>query len=441
MNERSAIHPKCTGAVLLCTAVLFLSPFSLLRAEKLTLSDGIRLVAENNREIKIKQQDESIFHADTLIARSRLLPRADGSYAQKYQDVQPGVIIGSQSAPTAEKSYYTYSLAIQQLLYDFGGVWSGFEASKRVFETKQLDTKRTKNFVALQFAFTYCDLLEAEKMVAVAGKEKERLGTHLANAQALYNEGVITKNDLLQAQVRLSDAKQKMLTAQNLAKIHHSRLNNMLARPLTTNFETEETVGAVPDDTDLEKAQEAAEKDRYEMKILDTALQVTRFEESAKRSEYFPKFFLEGRYDYMKNRYQVHEGIWGVIVGMNINLLSGGSTQAGLAKIAGQRQRLMTERKKLIDDIRLEVERYYLEMVDAQEKMKVTKGAIVQAEENLRINKVKYADGVATATEVIDAITLLTIAEMNYYRSLYEFNRAHAGFAHAIGKDLLEVYK
>jgi len=71
-----------------------------------------------------------------------------------------------------------------------------------------------KNYVALQFVLTYYDLLEAEKMVTVAAGEKGRLDLHLANAKTLFQEGVITKNDLLQAEIKLSDAQQKLLTAQ-----------------------------------------------------------------------------------------------------------------------------------------------------------------------------------------------------------------------------------
>lgn len=410
-------------------------------AEKLTLADGVRLVTVDSRAVKIAEQEESISQADTLIARSLLLPRADGRYTQNYQELQPGMINPAGVVFTGERSYYTYSLIMQQLLYDFGGTISYFQSNKRIYETKQLETKRIKNYLALQFASTYYNLLESEKMVIVAEREKERLEGHLSNAQSLYKEGVITKNDLLQAEVRLSDAKQKLITSQNLRKIHHSELNNLLARPLTTTIETEEANVVPATSVNLEEAQGSAEKDRYEMKIVDTTLEAAKLEESGKRAEYFPNFFLQGRYDYMKNKFALHEGMWAVLVGMNINFLSGGSTQAGLAKIASQKQRLIVERSKLIDDIRFEVERYYLEMVDAQEKMKVTKDATAQAEENLRINKVKYTDGVGTATDVIDAITLLSVAETNYYRSLYEFNRAYAGLMYSTGQDLVGIYR
>lgn len=80
-------------------------------------------------------------------------------------------------------------------------------------------------------------------------------------------------------------------------------------------------------------------------------------------------------------------------------------------------------------------------MKNAQEKILVTKDAIAQAEENLRINKIRYEEGIGTATDVIDAIAILTTAETNYYRAIYEFKKAEAGFLFAIGQNLLSAYR
>jgi outer membrane protein TolC len=82
-----------------------------------------------------------------------------------------------------------------------------------------------------------------------------------------------------------------------------------------------------------------------------------------------------------------------------------------------------------------------LDLKTARERISVTKDVVGQAEENLRIDRVRYSEGVGTATEVLDAVALLTIAETNLYRSVYDFKRAEAGFVYSIGKDLPEVYK
>jgi outer membrane protein len=416
---------------------------SIAYADVLTLPDGLRLVTEENRLVKITLREEAVSEADTLLARSRMLPNINASLTQTFLTYQPEVIFGPQSVPMSEKNFLSYSLSIQQTLYDFKGDASRYESSKLILETKKIDTKRIRTLVSLDFTLIYFDILESEKMVIVAEKEVQRLESHLRDAKNLYDEGVITKNDLFQAEVRLSDVKQRLMAVRNLRAINASRLNSVLARPLKTDVQVMD-VKETPSDglnLDMEKAWELAESQRPEIQIVDTTLKSLDMEEAAKRSEYYPKFFLQGGYDFTENRYQVHEGNWSLTAGINLNLFSGGSTKAEVLKIKQQRLKLFGQRDKLIDEVKLEVEKYILDLKTAREKITVTKDAVGQAEENLRINRVRYSEGVGTATEVLDAVTLLTIAETNLYRSLYDFRRAEAGLVYSIGKDLSEVYK
>jgi outer membrane protein TolC len=411
--------------------------------EVLTFAQGLRLAADNNRVIKVTQQQENISRADTLIAKSVLLPNVNASASQTFLSYQPKAIFGLQIVPTADKSFVSYSLGVQQLLYDFQGSVSRYRASQSVLDTKRLDTLRVRNQVSLDFAVAYFDLLEAEKLVQVAEKEVESVQGHLRDATNLYENGVITKNDLLQAEVRLSDARQKLLNARNLRAITASRLNTVLSRPLTSEVQVtdidETPAGHVI--LDREKAWEAAIETRPEMRIVDETMRSLNFEETARKSEYYPRFFAGASYDYTENRYMFHQGNASLLLGMTLNLFSGGSTKAELLKVDYQRTQLQEQRARLADEIRLEVERNILDLRNAVERIRVTKDAAGQAEENLRINRVRYEEGVGTATEVLDAVTLLTVAETNYYRSLYDLRRAESAVLYSIGKDLLEVYK
>lgn len=445
MSQRGKSEMKNKSEFLIVFLILIFSFIyaSIAYADVLTLPDGLRLVTEENRLVKITLREEAVSEADTLLARSRMLPNINASLTQTFLTYQPEVIFGPQSVPMSEKNFLSYSLSIQQTLYDFKGDASRYESSKLILETKKIDTKRIRNLVSLDFTLIYFDILESEKMVIVAEKEVQRLESHLRDAKNLYDEGVITKNDLFQAEVRLSDVKQRLMAVRNLRAINASRLNSVLARPLKTDVQVMD-VKETPSDglnLDMEKAWELAESQRPEIQIVDTTLKSLDMEEAAKRSEYYPRFFLQGGYDFTENRYQVHEGNWSLTAGINLNLFSGGSTKAEVLKIKQQRLKLFGQRDKLIDEVKLEVEKYILDLKTAREKITVTKDAVGQAEENLRINRVRYGEGVGTATEVLDAVTLLTIAETNLYRSLYDFRRAEAGFIYSIGKDLSEVYK
>ena len=436
-----------TGVSCITTFLLVMTFFALListaHSETLTLPAGLKLVNENSRLIKITGHEEKISEADTLIAKSRTLPEINAGWGYTSLADQPTAIFGLQTVPVSERDFLFYSLNVQQTLYDFQKSASKYEASKKMLNARKIDTERVRNLLAIDFVLVYLDLLEAENLLKVSEKEVERLESHLRDAKSLYEEGVITKNDLLQAEVKISDAKQRLLAVRNLRAVTASRLNSILVRPLTADMQVEEIREASPRfvEMDREKAWEIAEQQRPEVKIVEETLKALELERTAKKAEYYPKFFLKGGYDYTENRYQVHEGNWALTLGMGINLFQGGATRAELMKIDSQRLKLIEEKNRLMDDIRLEVERYLLDLKTARERVDVTKDAAQQAEENLRINRVKYEEGAGTATDVLDAVTLLTVAETNNYKSVYDLKKAEAAVLYAIGTELSEVYK
>jgi len=409
-------------------------------SEMLTLSDGLRLATDNNRLIKITSASKDIASADTLTARSRLLPKIDASLNQTFLAHQPGARFDSQAAFLAEKSSLSYGIDIYQTIYDFGANLSRYEASRAALDVTKLDIVRVKNLVALNFISSYFDLLETEKMVVVAREETERFESHLKVAQSLYDEGVITKSDLLQAEVMLSNAKQRFVTMKNRRSFNSSNINNILARPISAPVQVVDVPTGTLEVVELEKAWDTAGRERSEIKIIDNQLRVLDFQETAAKSGYYPTLFAQGGYNYTENRYEFPSENWSLILGVNLNVFSGGSTKAEVSKVLYQKQQLLEQKKKLIDDIKLEVEKNYLDLKNALEKIQVTKDAVGQAEENLRINKIRYEEGVGTSTDVVDAITLLTTTETNYYRAVYELQRARAGLQYATGLDLVSIY-
>ncbi|MHB8881804.1 MAG: TolC family protein [Thermodesulfovibrionales bacterium] len=412
-------------------------------AAELSLADGLLRATDASRLLKIALHEEEIFRADADIEGARMLPAVSAGFGGTMLASQPAAIFGPNTVPLSQKDFLAYSLSIQQTLYDFRGNASRYEASRIKADAKKLDTERLRNLVAVDFALTYLDLLEAQKLMSVAGKEVESLGAHARDAGTLYEEGVVTKNDLLQAEVRLSDARQRLLVTANLRSFHASRLNSLLNNPLEEPLQPVEVdLTSMPAfDMPLEQIWQLALQQRAELRMLQEIMAALDLDETARKAEYFPRLFVRGGYDFTENRYQVHEGNWSVTLGLGISLYSGGTTRAELLKIGSQRARLSEQRNKLVDDIKLEIKKYLLDSATARERMKVAAGAVGQAEENLRINRSRYEEGVGTATEVLDAVALLSAAETNYFKSLYDAKKAEAAVLYAVGQNLLEVYK
>jgi outer membrane protein len=436
---------KMRFLALLLTPLLLLAALSrVAHAEVLTLVQGLKLATTNSRLIKIAGREEDMAREDALISRAKLLPEVNASASLTSFARQPGAVFGSLSVPTSERGYPAYTMSVEQTLYDFQKNASRYKASMLGVDIRKIDTRRIRNIVGLSFAVAYFDLLESNRMVDVAEREVERVESHLKDTKNLYEQGVVTKNDVLQAEVRLADSRQRLLAAKNLSALNASQINNFLLRPLNSPVQPEEVDPLLLESRavfDLGKAWDVAMEARPELQIVDTTLKAQDFEEKAQKADYLPKFFVKGEYDYMDNRYLLHEANAFVLFGMSINLYKGGSTKAEVAKIEYGKERLREQRNQLVDEIKLEVKKYILDSETAKQRVAATKDAVNQAEENLRIDRVKYTEGVGTATDVLDAVTLLTVAETNYYRSLYDLMRAEAGILYATGRDIAEVYQ
>lgn len=414
----------------------------------LTLQEGLKIVTQEARLIRIATLSEEIARSETRLARSRLLPSINAYVRQTFLAYQPGARFGPQEVYTSERSFLSYGINLYQTVYDFGGDISLYNASKKSVSITENDTRKIRNLISFEFTKAYLDLLEIEKLINVAEREVVSLEAHLKDAIALFEEGMSTKNERLEIEVRLSDARQRLLSLKNQRSLYVSKINSLLMKPLDRDFITAEVEFSPTEQqclaTDnssafcfgLSSAYEVAENLRPEIKVIDNEIEILKLKEKAKASEYYPRLFLQGGYEYTENRYMLHEENWSLVLGLTFNLFSGGSTSSEIARLRIQQSQLLEERKRLVDDIRLEVKRYFIELKNASERLNVTERAISQAEENLRINKIRFEEGAGKSTDVLDAIALLSLAETNYYRARYEYLRAKAGLLYSLGKDI-----
>ena len=77
----------------------------------------------------------------------------------------------------------------------------------------------------------------------------------------------------------------------------------------------------------------------------------------------------------------------------------------------------------------------YQAIATGQERIRLGETAVTQSRENMRLTLVKYRNGNATPTDVVDAQTALTRAEARYYTALYEYLEGLARLEYSQGGD------
>ena len=409
------------------------------RSQAVSLAEGLAQISRAGREICISTGEADVLGSAPLIAASAWKPSVDLYARESLLAYQPQTIAGTNSFPMGDRDSFSLGIKIRQLLYDFGRTDATVRAATLDLETKRLETSLVRNRSALQFILAYLRLLRAEKMLSLQQLEVTRFETHRSDTRALLEAGTITENELLQAEVRLADALQRRLHAENQRALAAAQINSQLQRPLALPVEPQEVAGppALAAERDLEAAFALAQRERLELRGLQKRVASTEARRDATRTEYYPKLTVAGGYEYAQNQYTVHEGNWVLQAGLDFNLFAGGVTAERLRQKERELTLLSRLRDQLADAVQLEVQEGFLSLQTAASRVGVTEQAVGQAKENLRLRQLRYGEGVGTATEVLDAVSLATTAEQNFLNARYDVIEARARLGFAIGSDLV----
>ncbi|UCF30802.1 MAG: TolC family protein [bacterium] len=428
-------------------SAVFLTLFSLYHlaftggAHSLSLAEGLAIVTSEGRDVRIAETRAQAAEARLDLARSRRLPSVETFADQTWLRYQPEARFGGGStSPIAEKESLRYGISLHQLVTDFGRTGAGIMGAEARARSRDLSTRQTRNDSAIDFFVTYVDLLEAEHLLAVADEEVRSFEAHLSDARALYEEGMVTVNDTLQAEVNLADALQRRISVRDDRALKAARINYLLSRNLSDPVVPEEIVPSpLPDFTDADNAADIALQTRLELEILDLEIDFLESEREEARADHYPSVFVSGGYLFEENRYRVHEDNWSLTAGVTWDLYSGGSKGAEVARAEAEVSGLRIQRERTAAAIQLEVKKAFLALTGSRDREAVAKKAVRQAEESLRLQRARYEEGEGTATEVTDAVTLLARTEQNYWTALYSVRRAEAAVLYATGTDLVEA--
>lgn len=408
----------------------------------LTLKDALRLAYKANPTMQISRLQSLIAGEEVVRGRSGFLPTIKSEVSQTINDNEteakiptgafPGIPGGSVSFPTTNRNYWSSKVYVDQTIFDFWGTPSRYQAAVLGKSASILDTAKTRDDLFLNVSRGYFSTLRTLKLETVAQQEVADLQAHLKIARDQYDFGVVTFNDVLQAEVSLADAEQRLIVAKNDIINSRSALNKILALPVSApTVLKDEKLETRP--WGLEDATSAALDQRSDLKAATKRISQQEKVVTQTKSQFFPRFYTQAGMNWQQNEFLLHDTQWFGIFGMQWTLFSGLDTKAQVAQAKLKVNQFREQHKDLDDQVRLDVQNAYLKVRETADRIRVTEKAVTQGQENLRLNEERYKEQVGTATDVIDAQTLLTRTRVNYWTALYDHQMAKAELLWAMG--------
>ncbi|HEX9023455.1 MAG TPA: TolC family protein [Geobacteraceae bacterium] len=417
---------------ILLIAMFFLAAAQTSYAAPLTLAEALAKRGATSQTLKIAAYDAQIAEESIRLNRSGFLPRLDIQGGYTAQQAPQSFKSSFGTFETQNPDFAFGGLSVTQTLYDFGRTGARYERAKETSAAASLSYKGQKQDVFLRTVATYFRILQLQKLLLAADEEVKQMDDHLRVAQNLYEQGVVTRNDLLQAEVRLAGSRQRRLETANLLENAWLDLNNQMGEP--PEFRRELVEESRIDLAGPDKPARDVVASRAEIQAQQKLLNASELEVKEARTGYYPELFAKLGLDYVQNDKVKEQAIMSATVGLKINLFDGLATTSRLRQAVQNRARTEERLNQLENDLELDYRTAVNDVKVAKERIAVTETSIRQGEENLRINKDRYKEQVGTATDVIDAQTLLTQIRTEHYQAVFDYEVALARVKRARGE-------
>ncbi len=378
-----------------------------------TLEQAWEIGLKVDHLIKAAGEDTNAKVAQLAATKGLRLPTVNLGAGYLWLDNEPGAYLYDREFSTADDKSLSYNATVSLPLYTHFQISSAIDAATANLKAGEFTEIAARQKVKLKIAEAYIAIILRKQQTDVALSHEQSLAAHTVDVKNLHDVGMVPVNDLLAAQVALANARQMLLQAQNRLDLARSAYNRLLNRPL--DYEVE--ISAIPlhyPTVDLADLSQMASDKRPELMALGQQVEALQWQAKSAKAENGPKVMLRSGYDYRENSHQVNESVWQAMVLASWDIFDGNvAKHKGLA-LQSRSRALAEQRQELATLIQLQVRQAWLDMEESRKRIEVTKETLEQAEENLKVTRDRYKEGVGTNTEVLDAETLRTINYVNY---------------------------
>lgn len=312
-------------------------------------------------------------------------------------------------------------------LYAGGQITSAREAARANAWAARDAADAVRNTLAFEVARAFHTVRKAREFVRAAEAAVAAFEKNLEIASNRFNAGTLLKADLLDVEVRLAQAREDLVRARNARELALRALRTLLGID-DPNFDIADTAPVVP-------APESYDfSSRPELAASSQAIRAAEAELRRARGGYLPAVGLFGSVDYDRGWRADGDGksyTAGVMV--QFNLWDGQLTRGKVQQAQAELHTAVENDRKLRLMLALEVEQARLNLAEATERLRVTEKAVALAAESVELTRARFEQGLALATQLIDAETALTGARVRHAEAEADYRIAVAALRKALG--------
>ena len=365
-------------------------------------------------------------------ARSGGNPRLtfDGTYTRLADDVTAS--LGPKLLVLSPADSYKVALTLQQAVATFGRLHYAVLAGEMAERAAREEYRQLLNNEMTLSADAYLAALLAAEEVSIAEQQLAARKSALRDAEALFEAGNVARFDVLRVRSEATRAGQLLLEARNRLQVAEARLASRMGLPVGTDLVLEPVGFDNPPPADMAAPLEQALALRPEIQALGWALESARARLGLAESQDNPTLSLQSQISNQTSTGLAPADQWVSALVLSVPLYDGGTSraQAGRAREGVRELQASLEGARRL--VRLDVERSFLDLVNRWERIAQARQGLEEATEAARVAEARYAEGLSTSTELLDAQTARVQAQQALAAARYSYLGSTVAWVRAI---------
>ena len=215
---------------------------------RLTLEQAIEMGLQNHQQLKVAAAKIDVSQQQVKAVRSQTLPAVSLSASAFYLgDV---VTLDKDFSKLGELQMEpfgnTFGLQASQLLYKGGVLKKSIEIAELQMQLAELDMAVNEQDIKFLIVSNYLDIYQLINQIQVLEHNKALAEQMLANITKMYEEEMITRNELIRAELQIKNLEQIILSMHNNHAILSNQLSYALGLPPDVIIIPSETAIEVP---------------------------------------------------------------------------------------------------------------------------------------------------------------------------------------------------
>lgn len=306
-------------------------------------------------------------------------------------------------------------------LFTGGQIVNGNQLAKVGVEVKRLQRNLSDNEVCLTTEQYFWRVVTLQEKLKTLGKVETQLESILRDVEASVEAGVVTRNDLLQVQLRRNETKSSRLQLENALSISRNMLaqyTGLASDSMKVAFAVDNQLPSRPDSLYCDP--ESALGMTSEYALLQQNVKASRLQYKMAVGKNLPTVAIGGGYVY-HNFLPEDQRFWMGFATVTVPLTG---WWGGSHAIKKEKLQVKNTENQLADQgelLLIRMKNAWNGVNEAYEQMKIARLSIEQATENLRLNTDYYKSGTCTMSDLLDAQTLFQQSCDKYVESYTDY--------------------